>query len=295
MMSFRFDHNLQRPLLVCLGLIICPLCFSGIEGFVPSTLRPPVAHPFARSCTFVQKRTSFQDRIHKAHKRISSQGTDQDGTTSSVDINAPKPAPDKKSSNGLKNKNSLLGMMEKRISASFSHIISKDLGSRREVYVIPQFILVLSILTGKLPFYTEAVSTLFGPVIFALGALVMGLAIKEMGGSFTAYPVPVPKEEGGNLIRTGIFSLVRHPVYTGNLCCFIGLSIMTESSMRLLLTAFYYVYVAIKSQQEEEEMLTLFGEQYDDYKQQVQGKFIPQKILTIFRPKSNVTSEDAWQ
>lgn len=241
------------------------------------------------------EKSSFQDRRHNTHQRISSQGTDQDGATSSVNINAPESLPGKKSSNGLKNRNSLLGRMQERISASFSHLTSKDLGSRREFYVVPQFILGLSILTGNLPFYTGAVSTLFGPVIFALGVLVMGLAMKEMSGSFTAYPVPVPKEKGGDLIRSGIFSIIRHPVYAGNLCCFIGFSVITESSMRLLLTAFYYVYMEMKSQQEEEEMLKLFGEQYDGYKQQVQGKFIPQKILTIFRPKSNITSEEAWQ
>eukprot|EP00555_Chaetoceros_dichaeta_P002522 CAMPEP_0198249248 /NCGR_PEP_ID=MMETSP1447-20131203/823_1 /TAXON_ID=420782 /ORGANISM="Chaetoceros dichaeta, Strain CCMP1751" /LENGTH=306 /DNA_ID=CAMNT_0043933831 /DNA_START=37 /DNA_END=957 /DNA_ORIENTATION=- len=306
MTLLRLHHHLQRAqVVVCLGLILSPSYFKGIDGFVPpSTLTFPVA-AFTQSCTtpfVVQKRTSSRSRANSEHetttrRRISSRDTDQDDTTSKFDTSSfEQPvSSDQKTVTKLTNKNSLLVTITNRLSATVSHLTSKDLGARGEIYVIPQFILVVSILIGKLPFYAEVAPILFGPVLFSIGVLVMGLAITEMGGSFTAFPVPVPKEKGGDLIQSGIFSLVRHPVYAGNLCCFVGLSIMTESSMRLLLTAFYYIYVEIKSQQEEEEMLVLFGEEYSGYKQQVRGKFIPQRILNLFKSKSNVTSDDAWQ
>jgi len=276
--------------LLFVELIIFFLHCDLITGLLPLNLNHPVAHPATRSCTFFVNKGSCQYTRHKRQRRISLTNQD-DETTSSFDINIL--TPDTDSSNQIKNKIPLLAIQNK-LSDSFSHLTSKDLGSRREFYVVPQFILVFSILIGKLPVYTEVISTLFGPVIFLLGLFVMGLAIKEMGGSFTAYPVPVPKEKGGILIRSGIFSVVRHPIYAGNLCCFIGLSIITESSMRLLLTLFYYLYVEIKSKQEEDEMLKVYGEQYSRYKKEVYGKFVPKKILTMFR-QSNVTSENAWQ
>jgi len=286
-MYSRFTISLSCTTL----LLNAPLFIPGITGFVP---KYHTGCPSTRSCIIVQKTVQAQDRRHKTHRRISSQGTDQDGTTSSVDKNEHGPTPGKNAPKNPKNNKALLAMKQKT-SASLLHLTSKDLGSRRELYVVPQLILVLSIFMGEIPFCTDAVSILFGPVIFIMGTLVMGLAIKEMGGSFTAYPVPVPKEKGGDLIRSGIFSLIRHPIYAGNICCFIGLSIMTESSMRLLLTAFYYVYVEVKSQQEENEMAKIFGEKYESYKQQVESKFIPQKILNLFRPLLNTTSEKAWQ
>jgi len=280
--------------LLYVELILFSLNSNVITGLLPLNLNNAGVHPATRSCTFFVNKRSCQDTRYKRQRRISSQRTDQDDdTTSSFDMDILER--DINSSNGIKNKTSPLVTIQNKISDSFSHLTSKDLGSRRELYVVPQFILVFSILTGKLPFYTEVISTLFGPVIFLLGLLVMGLAIKEMGGSFTAYPVPVPKEKGGVLIKSGIFSFVRHPIYAGNLFCFIGLSIMTESSMRLLLTAFYYAYVEIKSKKEEGELLNIYGEQYSRYKEEVCGKFVPQKILSIFSVKSNVTSEEAWQ
>jgi len=276
MLSTRFHHLLNFSSLFYLGIILFSSSHTRTNGFSPAI----PTHSFTLSRTLVLKRNIF----------LGVRRTGLDDTKSSLEITSFPPV---KSLNE-KEKISLRMALKKKISAAFAHLKSDDFGSRREFYVVPQFFLVFSILFGKLPFFAETFSILFGPVLFIVGLFVTGLAIKEMGDSFTAYPVPVSKEKGDGLIRSGIFSVVRHPVYAGNLCCFVGLSIMTGSATRLLLTAFYYLYVENKSRQEENELSELY-DSFESYKEEVQGKFIPQRILNTLNPKPNITSVEAWQ
>lgn len=155
----------------------------------------------------------------------------------------------------------------------------RKIGSSGEIFVLMEVLVLLSILRGKVPLLHHLVSFLCGPILFLSGIVVSGFAIKELGlTSFTALANPIPSKQGGKMVTSGIYSYIRHPVYTGNLSCFIGLSVMTKSSMRLLLCFLYYILVEFKSRKEEENMEMEFGvDLYQDYKQRVRGKFIPSK------------------
>lgn len=92
------------------------------------------------------------------------------------------------------------------------------------------------------------------------------------------------------MVTSGVYSYVRHPVYAGNLGCFVGLSIMTHSSMRLLLSLLYYIVVELKSRQEEVNMGKEFGGNvYRDYRGRVKGKFFPSRDLLVEWTKSKVS------
>mmetsp|Transcript_11092 Transcript_11092/g.13956 ORF Transcript_11092/g.13956 Transcript_11092/m.13956 type:complete len:302 (-) Transcript_11092:58-963(-) len=169
----------------------------------------------------------------------------------------------------------------KRSKDILSNTFNSEFGSRGEMFVGVELLIFYCILIGNIPFLKELASFLLGPVLFMCGLSITGLAIREMNTSFTAYINPVATQKGGMLVDKGVYSYVRHPVYAGNLCCFVGLSIITGSSMRLFLTGLYYILVDIKAQKEEDEMLIVFGSKYTKYKQDVQGKFVPTKWVKV--------------
>ena len=76
-------------------------------------------------------------------------------------------------------------------------------------------------------------------------------------------------------MRGGIYASVRHPMYAGLLCGMTGLSLLTDSVTRLLLTGGLYLVLDAKSDYEEEKLVDAYGSEYEGYRSEVQGKFLP--------------------
>jgi protein-S-isoprenylcysteine O-methyltransferase Ste14 len=77
-----------------------------------------------------------------------------------------------------------------------------------------------------------------------------------------------------HVFETGAFRCVRHPLYLGILCFYLGLTTATASLVSLVLVAgilFFYNYIA---SYEEKLMEAWFGEAYTNYKART-GKWIP--------------------
>ena len=58
-----------------------------------------------------------------------------------------------------------------------------------------------------------------------------------------------------------------------------GLSIVTDSATRMLLTLALYFVLDAKSSYEEKKMVEAYGQEYEEYMTEVEGKFIPPKIM----------------
>ncbi|MFQ5815396.1 MAG: methyltransferase family protein [Candidatus Hydrothermarchaeaceae archaeon] len=87
---------------------------------------------------------------------------------------------------------------------------------------------------------------------------------------------------GKMLIRTGVYSLVRHPLYLGGILFFWANPVMT--TVDLTGSAFATAYFLIGSRLEERKLMEEFGEEYAEYRREVSG-FIPLKRL---RKKSQI-------
>lgn len=168
----------------------------------------------------------------------------------------------------------------------FDNVLSGEFGSRGEAYVIAQVFLVLCILLGGLPFLGGMLQFLFGPVLMAIGAATILLGTLDMGASLSPWPVPT----GEDLITTGIFSKVRHPLYAGLIAFTTGLSVSTGSAERLLLTGALLYILDIKSDFEEKELSKRYPD-YEKYKMDVTGKFFPSELLEIMPWNTNSTEE----
>lgn len=86
------------------------------------------------------------------------------------------------------------------------------------------------------------------------------------------------------LVRTGPYAWVRHPIYSGILLAVFGTSLLKGKVSGALATALFWLGFWIKSRMEERFMVTTFGEEYVEYRQQT-GALVPK-----LRPQSAARS-----
>jgi protein-S-isoprenylcysteine O-methyltransferase Ste14 len=100
--------------------------------------------------------------------------------------------------------------------------------------------------------------------IFGIGGF---LAIRKY---LTPLPYPI---ENNQLIQTGVYGLVRHPIYTGLLFAGLGLMVFEISLAHLMLIVVGRIFFNHKASKEE-EWLTQRHPEYADYARRV-GRFFP--------------------
>ena len=127
-------------------------------------------------------------------------------------------------------------------------------------------------LEGYLPKGIRILGAPLGAIGIGLtaGSVYAFVAIDQIPNVF---PVPAP---GCPLITTGVYSIMRHAGYVGNVSLFIAGSLSYGSgygvlSAVLLLCPFYYC----KAAQEEGYLSEKFGEEWYAYKRHVPFRFLP--------------------
>jgi protein-S-isoprenylcysteine O-methyltransferase Ste14 len=143
---------------------------------------------------------------------------------------------------------------------------------RGEWYVIAQGVLMIAALLP--PVLDGRLST--GILLAAGAALCLtGLAFVtsgSMGLGPNLSPFPKPRHDG-RLVREGIFSLVRHPIYSGFIFLTLGWSLVWSSLAALIGALILLAFFDVKARREERWLETTFAE-YAEYRRRVR-KFIP--------------------
>jgi len=107
--------------------------------------------------------------------------------------------------------------------------------------------------------------------ILGLGALILIIkALIDLGKNLT--PLPYPREDG-SLVKTGIYGIVRHPLYSGLILAALAWTIFQISLSHLAATAILLIFFEIKSSREETWLLQKYPD-YSEYRQRVK-KLIP--------------------
>jgi len=96
----------------------------------------------------------------------------------------------------------------------------------------------------------------FAVLVGGLG--LVGFAALGLGSALT--PTPVPRESG-QLMTEGLYSYVRHPIYTGVLLAVIGVTLRSGSWITLAVAAVTFVFFNSKAAWEEARLT----ERYADY------------------------------
>ncbi len=130
------------------------------------------------------------------------------------------------------------------------------------------FLLVFNGLLGyfKLPVLISYLAWLVA--IFGLAMVV--LAILQLKNALTAFPTP--KAEG-ELIQSGLFTYVRHPIYTGIILFTYAVGVAMGSWWQVLISTLLLLLFYIKSSYEE----GLLQKKYPDYARfkASRGRFFP--------------------
>ena len=71
------------------------------------------------------------------------------------------------------------------------------------------------------------------------------------------------------IVKSGVYSLVRHPQYLGGFLAHIGISFLLSAGYSLIFTPVMVVLIYIMSWKEEKELIKEFGKEYEDYRKKV--------------------------
>jgi protein-S-isoprenylcysteine O-methyltransferase Ste14 len=108
---------------------------------------------------------------------------------------------------------------------------------------------------GYWPFWLGAAITIVG-LLFAVWARV------HLGRNWSR---SVTIKQGHELITTGPYAVVRHPIYTGILTGFLGMAIAISQVRGFIAFALIFFVFCFKFRMEEEFMRSQFGETYATY------------------------------
>ena len=112
-----------------------------------------------------------------------------------------------------------------------------------------------------------------GLVIYVIGMLLVMASMNA--NEFAETTVNIQEERGQRVIETGIYAMVRHPMYTGFIFFITGVNIWLGTYLSLLLSL-VFLAIALKSRISIEEKTLLKDlNGYDEYCKKVKYRIIP--------------------
>lgn len=124
------------------------------------------------------------------------------------------------------------------------------------------------LLVFSLPLASLATNTLIGPVITSIGFILIILAFRAFNlREFLGFQPETQSE----LVVSGMYRFVRHPLYFGTLIFIAGLYLLFPTKSMLFVLIISYVYIWIGSRLEEQKLRDLYRESYTAYAQKVKS------------------------
>ncbi len=134
------------------------------------------------------------------------------------------------------------------------------MGKRGEGWVVLQILIFgLVLLAPELdalpvPIWLRAI----GFLILCIGGILGTLGVLSLGQNLTAFPKP---KEGGHLVRSNVYGMVRHPIYAGLILGTLGWSLLMGTILGVALAILLFLFFDLKSRREE----LWLAESYPDY------------------------------
>jgi protein-S-isoprenylcysteine O-methyltransferase Ste14 len=169
----------------------------------------------------------------------------------------------------------LKSMMTNRVSIHASH------GGRGEEYPHSDQIQVAMLLLFLLAWSVDSIIVGFSTYLATLVPLILRLSMTVVStacGLFLvrgAHRLVIDEvHDGPVLVDTGVFSLVRHPMYLGIILFYLGLSLSTLSIVSFGLWIGIFLMYDMMASYEERDLIRILGKDYIDYQRKV-PKWIP--------------------
>ncbi|MAZ27321.1 MAG: isoprenylcysteine carboxyl methyltransferase [Cytophagaceae bacterium] len=107
-----------------------------------------------------------------------------------------------------------------------------------------------------------------GIVLCAMGAFIACWSRFTLGKNWS---LSVQEKQGHELIKTGFYKVVRHPIYTGLLLMFFGTMIIVGDYKAIVAVAIMVVSFWFKLKKEEMVLMDAFGDEYKEYQSQTKA------------------------
>lgn len=109
---------------------------------------------------------------------------------------------------------------------------------------------------------------IIGTILTAAGIFFAIWARVHIGRNWSG---TVTLKENHELVQSGPYKIVRHPIYTGVILAFLGTAVAIGFVSALLATLICFIGFWIKLKQEERLMMKQFPKQYPQYKKKVKS------------------------
>ena len=159
---------------------------------------------------------------------------------------------------------------------SYEH--RNDLAGEHSISDIGQIILLILFITGllvdKLILHFSVFSAELFPfylrILFALPFFIFSFVLARFG----LKTVFGEKREELVVIKSGVFSIVRHPIYLGSILLYFGFIIISLSVVAFCIWIIIIIFYYFNSRYEEKLLIDKLGIQYEKYMNEV-PMFIP--------------------
>ena len=118
----------------------------------------------------------------------------------------------------------------------------------------------------KLPFAVNIVAS----VVFIIAYLIYAEVLRE--NTYLSRTIEV--KEGQKVISTGLYGIVRHPMYFATILLFMAIPLVLGSLIAFVVFLAYPIIIATRIKNEE-EVLSRELEGYEEYKKKVKYKMLP--------------------
>ncbi|KAF8072570.1 hypothetical protein HT031_000230 [Scenedesmus sp. PABB004] len=142
-------------------------------------------------------------------------------------------------------------------------------GKRGEAWTLAQIAVMVLVLLP--PFQLTGLVDILATLLITSGLVFMVYGVVSLGRFISPLPAPRARHE---LVTSGMFSYMRHPMYAGLLAAAFGLAVITRNETRLAMAALLWAVLERKVGLEERLLQERYGKLYDDYRAKV-AKFIP--------------------
>ena len=139
---------------------------------------------------------------------------------------------------------------------------------KKRYHGIPRFFAFEGIFLLVLLNYINWFKDPFSVIQIITWILLIGSAIIAFLGFYLLYKRGRPDgqiENTTNLITTGIYKYIRHPIYSSVIPGVFGILLKDIGFIQILLTIIIFVALVFTVKVEEKEMIKKFGSEYEDY------------------------------
>lgn len=102
-----------------------------------------------------------------------------------------------------------------------------------------------------------------GLVLYAVASAVALVALRTLGKHYSGY---VTIQEDHQLVQSGIYGVIRHPIYLRGLLVMVGLPLIFRSWLVFPMVVCFALFVAARIRQEEKLLGETFGAEFDAYR-----------------------------